>query len=123
MDITGGKGSTLVFDTVGGSMFESRFSLLAHKGRLLEIAASRERRVSFDLPDSYHREARLFGFSPYKRDGSACRAILDQLKPGFESQILKPIPLGKRYSLEKAVTAYQAVAHGRIDGKVVFTLR
>lgn len=123
MEITGGKGSTLVFDTIGGSMFETSLSLLAQKGRLLEIAASKERRVSFDLRDFYHREARLFGVDSLQRDVSACNAILEQLKPGFESQTLKPMSIGKRYPLEEAATAYQAVAHGESGGKIVFSLR
>jgi NADPH:quinone reductase-like Zn-dependent oxidoreductase len=104
-------------------MFETSLSLLAQQGRLLEIAASGGRRVSFDLRDFYHREARLFGVDSLQRNGKACRAILEQLKPGFECQALKPMPISKRYPLEEAAIAYQAVAHGKSGGKIVFSLR
>ncbi|HEX4716711.1 MAG TPA: zinc-binding dehydrogenase [Ktedonobacteraceae bacterium] len=47
-------------------------------------------------------------------------AILEQLKPGFESRALKPMPISKRYPLEEAATAYQAVVYGESGGKIVF---
>jgi NADPH:quinone reductase len=122
MDITDRKGSTLVFDTVGGNLFETSLSLLAQKGRLLEISATHERRVSFDLRDFYHREAHLIGVDSLQKDGNACRAILEQLKPGFECQAFKPMAISKRYPLEDALTAYRTVARGEGGGKVMFSL-
>ena len=123
MDITHGKGSTLVFDTVGGSMFETSVSLLAHKGRLLEIAATKERRVCFDLRDFYHREARLFGVDSLQLDVVACSRSLAKLKAGFESRKLIPSPITKTYTLEEAAHAYKTVARGDADGKVVLMMR
>ncbi|MBV8265498.1 MAG: zinc-binding alcohol dehydrogenase family protein, partial [Planctomycetaceae bacterium] len=46
---TGGHGADVVFDAVGGVMFETALGCLAHKGRLIEIAATGRRRVEFDL--------------------------------------------------------------------------
>src|SRR5216683_3840430 len=46
---TNGRGADVVFDTVGGPMFEPALKSLRHSGRLLEIASPGDRRVSFDL--------------------------------------------------------------------------
>lgn len=51
---TGGKGADVVFDLVGGVMFCSAVNCLALGGRLVEIAATGQREVSFDLADFYH---------------------------------------------------------------------
>jgi NADPH:quinone reductase len=57
---TGGRGADVVFDAVGGVMFETALRCLGHKGRLIEIAATARRRVEFDLLEFYHNESRLF---------------------------------------------------------------
>lgn len=54
--LTNGKGATVVFDAVGGVMFEPALLSLAHKGRLVEISSTGKRRVDFDLIDFYHND-------------------------------------------------------------------
>jgi NADPH:quinone reductase and related Zn-dependent oxidoreductases len=112
MDLTGGRGATLVFDTVGGGMFEPCLGLLAQRGRQIEIAATTVRRVSFDLRDFYHREARLFGVDSLRLDVSAAGAILAQLKDAFEAGVLRPSPIAQQYTLEEAAQAYEHVLRG-----------
>ena len=46
---TGGKGADVVLDLVGGVMFRSVVNSLALRGRLVEIAATGQREVPFDL--------------------------------------------------------------------------
>jgi NADPH:quinone reductase len=58
---TGGKGADVVLDLVGGVMFCSALKSLSLRGRLVEIASTGQREVSFDLVDFYHNESRLFG--------------------------------------------------------------
>ena len=57
---TGGKGADVVFDLVGGVMFRTAVDCLALGGRLVEISATGQREVSFDLADFYHNESRLY---------------------------------------------------------------
>jgi hypothetical protein len=52
------------------------------RGRLVEIAATGQREVSFDLVDFYHNESRLFGGDTLKRDLTASAEVLDALTPG-----------------------------------------
>jgi NADPH:quinone reductase len=117
--LTGG-GASVVFDTVGGSMFESALPMLAWRGRLVEISATDRRAVSFDLADFYHNESRLIGVDSLKRDLTAAASILEALRPGFEDGSYLPPVIAQTYPLADAASAYRAVAAGT-NGRVVLT--
>ena len=76
---------------VGGVMFPSALKSLALRGRLVEIAATGGREVSFDLADFYHNESRLIGVDTLKRDLTASAEVLDALTPGFVPEITAPL--------------------------------
>lgn len=116
-----GKGANVVFDCVGGALFEPCLKTLGQLGRQLNITSVGDRRVCFDLLDFYHRRLSLFGVDSRAYDTEACAAILERLTPGFESGALKPIPIAKRFSLNEAVQAYTQVNDGALHGKAVFT--
>ena len=80
---TDAKGADVVFDLVGGVMFRNAVDCLALRGRLVEIAATGRRDVSFDLADFYHNESCLYGVDTLKRDLTASAAVLEALTPGF----------------------------------------
>lgn len=122
MDLTNGRGASLVLGTVGGAMFEPSLQLLAQRGRLIEIAATAQRRVSFDLRDFYHREAHLIGVDTLQQPVTTASALLAKLKPGFETGAFRPSPIAKTYPLEQGQQAYEHVLHG-VEGKVVLVLR
>lgn len=63
---TNGKGAEVVFDLVGGPMFEKCLSALAWRGRQVAISSSPEHHVSFDLVNFYHNESQLFGVDSLK---------------------------------------------------------
>jgi NADPH:quinone reductase len=113
-------GASVVFDTVGGSMFETAVKLLAPRGRLVEISATDRRLVSFDLADFYHNESRLLGVDSLKRDLTAAASILDALRPGFEDGSYRPPAIAQTYSLDDAAEAYRAVEAGTA-GRIVLT--
>jgi NADPH:quinone reductase len=115
---TGGKGADVVFDLVGGLMFRSAVNSLALRGRLVEIAATGEREVSFDLPDFYHNESRLFGVDTLKRDLTASAKALDALTPGFVSGDYRAAPIAETCGLGEAQAAYRKVAAGA-PGRIV----
>jgi NADPH:quinone reductase-like Zn-dependent oxidoreductase len=64
-------------------MFRSALKCLALRGRLVEIGATGQREVSFDLADFYHNESRLFCVDTLKRNLTASAEVLDALAPGF----------------------------------------
>jgi NADPH:quinone reductase len=115
---TGGKGADVVFDLVGGVMFRSALDSLALRGRLVEIAATGQREVSFDLVDFYRNESRLFGVNTLERDLTASAEVLDALTPGFDAGDYHAAPIAQTFALDKAQEAYRKVAAGA-SGRIV----
>jgi NADPH:quinone reductase len=115
---TGGKGADVVFDMVGGIMFRSAVNSLAFSGRLVEISATGQREVSFDLVDFYHNESRLFGVDTMRRDLTASAKVLEALTPGFAAGDYHSAPIAGMFGLDKVEDAYGKVAAGAA-GRIV----
>ena len=99
-------------------MFRSAVGCLALRGRLIEIAATGQREVSFDIADFYHNESRLFGVDTLKRDLTESAAVLDLLTPGFIARDYRAAPIEGTYGLADAQAAYRKVAAGA-GGRIV----
>ena len=80
-------------------MFRNALKSLSLRGRLVEIAATGQREVSFDLVDFYHNESRLFGVDTLKRDLTASAEVLDALAPGFVAGDYRAAPIEKTCGL------------------------
>jgi NADPH:quinone reductase-like Zn-dependent oxidoreductase len=115
---TGGKGADVVLDLVGGVMFASAVNCLALRGRLVEISATGQREVSFNIADFYHNESRLFGVDTLKRDLTASAEVLDALTPGFVAGDYRAAPIAETLGLAEAQGAYRKVAAGAA-GRIV----
>jgi NADPH2:quinone reductase len=116
--MTDGKGADVVFDLVGGVMFRNAVNSLALHGRLIEIAVTGRREVSFDLADFYHNESRLYGVDTLKYDLTASAAVLEALTPGFVAGDYRAAPISETCGLGDAQEAYRKVAAGAA-GRVV----
>ena len=99
-------------------MFRSALNCLASRGRLVEIAATGQREVSFDLADFYHNESRLFGVDTLKRDLTASAQVLDALTAELVAGDYRPAPIEGTFGLGKAQEAYRKVAAGAA-GRIV----
>ena len=119
--LTGGRGAEVVFDTVGGVMFEPSLAALSHRGRLVEISGTGKRRVEFDVVDFYHNEGRIFGADSRKLDTLASAKVLSDLVPGFESGQYRAPIVAETYPLADGVTAYGSVSRGT-RGRVVLEM-
>jgi len=119
--LTEGRGAEVVFDAVGGVMFEAALHSLRHRGRLIEISSTGKRRVEFDLIEFYHNESQVFGADTRKLDPVASAKILANLVPGFEDGHYEAPTLARAYPLAGGVAAYEAVARGT-RGRVVLTM-
>lgn len=119
-DFTHGRGASLVFDAVGGPMFEHALRSAAHRGRVVVIASTGRRRVDFDLLDFYHNETQLFGADSRKVDEGHTADILESLRRGFELGTYHAPVIAERFGLEDAVRAYESVESGT-PGRVVIT--
>ena len=121
MAATDGKGVDVIFDTVGGSLFEQSLPALGQGGRIIEISAPADKsKVSFDLLDFYRRDLKLIGVNTLHLDAITCADILQKLTDNIEAD--KPqIEIGATFSLEQAINAYQQVNEKKIKGTVLIT--
>ena len=92
--LTNGRGADIVFDVVGGAMFEQCLAALAWRGLQVAISSSPEARVSFNLVNFYHNESRLLGVDSLKLSFEETAEILRQLTPGIESGTFPPPVVG-----------------------------
>lgn len=116
---SGGRGADVVYDAVGGIMFEAALQCLSHRGRLVEISATGASRVSFDLRDFYHNESQLFGADSLKMSGADTARLLDRLAPLFDAGDLPPPAVDHEVPLTHVAEAYAAMANGRRGRHVV----
>ncbi len=121
-EVTGGRGADVVFDVIGGGMFEKCLASLAHRGRQLAIASGPDRRVAFDLIDFYHNESRLLGVDSLKLSFEETGAILRKFSSGLDAGVY-PSPSKEEairaFPLEQGVRVYRDLAEGRIREKAV----
>ncbi|MGA3171321.1 MAG: zinc-binding alcohol dehydrogenase family protein [Chthoniobacteraceae bacterium] len=124
-EATGGRGADVVFDLVGGAMFEKCLASLAHSGRQVAITSGPERRVGFDLIDFYHNESRLFGVDSLKLSFEETGVILRELTSGLNKGTY-PIPTNeepvKTFPLDQGVQVYRDIAEGRLKQKAVLMI-
>jgi len=119
-DLTEGHGAEVMFDTIGGPLFEPALRCLRPGGRQVAISSSKEPHVIFSLVDFYHNLSRLIGFDSYSYTLDDTVAVLNELRPGFESGALTP-PFITAVPLDRAVDAYKSVAGGHTGSKFVLT--
>jgi NADPH2:quinone reductase len=120
--VTNGKGADLVFDAVGGPMFESCLKSLRLGGRQVAITSIGDGRVEFNLVDFYHNLLRLIGVDTMKLTGRAIAKIMDELRAGFEGGYLRTAPV-QSWSLDQAINAYTAVEKGTTLAKHILLPR
>jgi NADPH2:quinone reductase len=116
--LTNGRGADIVFDVVGGAMFEQCLAALAWRGRQVAISSSPEPRVSFNLVDFYHNESRLLGVDSLKLSFEETAEILCRLTPGIEAGTFPP-PAVETFPLEEGLRLYQDIAESRIKTKPI----
>lgn len=115
---TNGAGADVVFDLVGGLMFEKCLASLARRGRQIAISSSPEPRVNFNLVDFYHNESRLFGVDSVKLTFEQAGQILRDLTPGFESGDFPP-PALESFPLSQAPDIYRKLIAGQLKTKAI----
>jgi len=118
--LTSGAGADVVFDTVGGALFEACLGAVARRGRQVSIASAGTPRVTFNLVDFYHNESRLIGVDSLKWGFSEAAQVLRDLVPAFESKEL-PAPEVQVEALERGPEIYRLVDGGTVRGKIVLS--
>ncbi len=111
--VTNGRGADVVFDVVGGQMFEKCLASLALGGRQVAISSSPDPVVNF-----YHNESKLLGFDSLKLNFEEIAAILRLMIPGIEAGLFPP-PLVETFSLDEGLRLYREVAASKIKTKPI----
>ena len=114
-------GADVVYDTVGGVLFEQALRMVKQRGRVIEISAVGKRRVEFDLIEFYRNETQMFGVDSAKRGVAESAVIMEALRDKFDKGLYQPPFVAQTFSLGTAEHAYQAVASG-VPGRAVINM-
>jgi NADPH2:quinone reductase len=120
LELTAGKGVNVVFDTVGGPLFEPALRSLSYGGRQVAISSAGNPQVSFNLVEFYHNFSRLLGVDSYGLTSRQISEIEEELYSGFEAGALQPPPI-EIVPFGKAVEAYSRVAARLAKAKQVLS--
>ena len=118
MKLTDGQGVNLVFDVVGGPLFEPCLECLSLKGRQVIIANVGDPKVCFNLIDFYHKQIHLIGVDTFKLSFEECANILKSLVPPIEKGNFIP-PEIDEITLQDALKAYEEINSGKAIHKKV----
>ena len=123
--MTGDRGADVIFDPVGGDVFDESLRCLAPEGRLLVIGFASGRIPSAPANLLLLKDASLVGvfwgaFS--RRDPARNRANFEAMFRWFEAGRLHP-PVSKVYPLESVAQAMNALLSREATGKLVVRVR
>jgi len=115
-ELTAGRGTDVVFNTVGDPYFAAANQAMALRGRQILIAAVK-RIVEFDILAFYRAQHTYVGIDTLGFSSIATGEVLRALGDGFAGGALRPFPIqaGAIYSLDRAQAAYRAVAGSSRD--------
>jgi NADPH:quinone reductase-like Zn-dependent oxidoreductase len=114
MDLTGGKGANLVFNTVDKVYWEVGHAVMAKGATQIFIIATKGQTVAFDLFKFYRGMHNFVGIDTLALDCVRSCELLDELRPGFEDGSLKPFSVAPAdmIDLTHAMRAYKEVLSG-----------
>jgi NADPH2:quinone reductase len=120
LQLSNGKGADIIFNTVGSAYFEAANKSLAKGGTQIFIA-TQDRAVPFDIFTFYRGMHTYVGIDTLALDCIESTKLLNLLRPGFESEKLKPFKVDQVFDLKDALEAYKLVLGGS-KKRVVFKL-
>jgi NADPH2:quinone reductase len=120
LELTGGHGADIVFNTVGEVYYQAGTASLALLGRQIFIASGKTP-IPFDIFAFYRGRHTFLGVDTLALSSIEAGDLLRDLVPGFASGALKPFPIvaSAIYPLARAAEAYAAVLGASRD-RIVF---
>jgi NADPH:quinone reductase-like Zn-dependent oxidoreductase len=115
-DHTGGKGASLVYNTVGSPYFAQANEAMAI-GATQILIATIERPVPFDILTFYRGQHTFVGVDTLALDATHCAGVLEQLEAGFNDGTLRPFAVTEEntFPLANAADGYRKVLSGSRD--------
>ncbi|MCP8462844.1 NADPH:quinone oxidoreductase family protein [Pseudomonas sp. ZM23] len=123
--ITGGQGVDVIYDPVGGDLFEEAFRSIAWNGRMLVVGFASGTIPSLPANLTLLKGASLVGVfwgSFAQRQPQDNAANFQQLFAWFAEGKIKPL-VSQTYPLEQAADAINHLGQRKAVGKVVVTVR
>ncbi len=119
-EITGGRGADVIYDPVGGDIFDLSTKCIAPEGRLLVIGFAGGRIPSIQANRILLKDISIVGvhWGQYVRDHPEYPAEAQQ---ALEAMRIRP-HVGKRYRLDEAPAALRDLAERKIIGKAVLVV-
>lgn len=124
-EITGGQGVDVIYDPVGGDLFEEAFRSIAWNGRMLVVGFASGTIPSLPANLTLLKGASLVGVfwgSFAQRQPQDNAANFQQLFAWFAEGRIKPL-VSQTYPLEQAADAINHLGQRKAVGKVVVTVR
>lgn len=122
--LTDGRGADVIFDPVGGDIFDQALRRIAWEGRYLVIGFASGRIPSAPANIILLKNASIVGVfwgTYWQRDAATLQRSFGQLMTWLDADKLKP-HIHKTYSLANAVDALRELQERRAMGKVVLTM-
>jgi NADPH2:quinone reductase len=125
MQLTDGRGADVIFDPVGGDVFDESVHCIAWGGRLLVVGFAGGR-----IPELRVNMPLLKGFSVIgvragetgRRDPALGAQAQSEIERLAAAGVFKP-HIGARYALEDGLEALRAMAQRRVVGKILIEMR
>lgn len=123
LEITGNVGARVVFDPVGGPIFEPLTAAMAKGGMLIEYGGLSPEPTPFPLFEVLSRSLVLRGYRVYEvlEDPARLQAAKDFIVEGLADGSLRPV-IARRFAFDEIVEAYRYLESNQQFGKVVVTL-
>lgn len=116
-EMTSGRGADVIYDPVGGDIFDLSTKCIAPEGRLLVVGFASGRIPSIQANRILLKDISIMGvhWGPYAREHPEYSG---QAQQALAAMRLKPV-IGKRYRLEEAPAALRDLAERKVAGKAV----
>ena len=119
--ITGGYGSDVVIDAIGGNILSEALGTLAMSGSLTTLGYSAGRKSTIDVTDLIWKRASIKSFSLFAQPPEMWSAAWASIFTLLESGAIKPI-VARTFALEDAAEALRYQIEGRPFGRVVLKI-
>ncbi|MFK8401847.1 zinc-dependent alcohol dehydrogenase family protein [Pseudomonas sp. BGr12] len=123
LEITGKAGARVVFDPVGGPIFEALTAAMAEGGILIEYGGLSPEPTPFPLFEVLSRSLILRGYRVYEvlEDPQRLREASDFIYAGLADGSLCPV-IARTFAFDEIVEAYRYLESNQQFGKVVVTV-
>ena len=112
MEVTSGRGVNLVFEHVGGELFQKALESMARDGRLVTCGAHAGEVVPFDIIPFFRAQHTIMGSFTFERDE------LDKVLEFAARGLLRPL-VARTFPLSEARAAFELLESRAFYGKIL----